>query len=83
MGSCRVTRRSQPLPSDTLGWGLERLKVGRTYVYLWLTHVVVWQKPTQHCKAVILQSKINLKNVKKTIILFAIKLPLCFWLKTK
>ena len=33
-----------------------------TYVYLWLIHVVVWQKPTQHCKAIILQLKINLKK---------------------
>ena len=30
-----------------------------TYVYLWLIHVVVWQKPTQHCKAIIIQLKIN------------------------
>ena len=35
-----------------------------TYVYLWLIHVAVWQKPTQYCKAIILQSKIKgfLKN---------------------
>ena len=25
--------------------------------YLWLTHVNVWQKPTQFCKAIILQLK--------------------------
>ena len=30
-----------------------------TYVYLWLIHVDVEQKPTQHCKAIILQLKIN------------------------
>ena len=30
-----------------------------TYVYLWLTHIDVWQKPTQYCKAIILQLKIN------------------------
>ena len=30
-----------------------------TYVYLWLICVDVWQKPIQHCKAVILQLKIN------------------------
>ena len=24
-------------------------------VYLWLIHVDVWQKPTQYCKAIILQ----------------------------
>ena len=34
-----------------------------TYVYLWLTHVDVWQKPAKYCKAVILQSKINLKKM--------------------
>ena len=40
------------------GWG----GVGGTfkrqgiYVYLWLIHIV-WQKPTQRCKAVILQLK--------------------------
>ena len=28
-----------------------------SYVYLWLIHVDVWQKPTQHCKAIILQLK--------------------------
>jgi len=26
-----------------------------TYVYLWLIHVDVWQKPTQNWKAIILQ----------------------------
>ena len=30
-----------------------------TCVYLWLIHVEVWQKPTQYCKAIILQSDIN------------------------
>ena len=29
----------------------------RTYIYLWLIHVDVWQKPTQYCKASILQLK--------------------------
>ena len=28
------------------------------YIKLWLIQVVVWQKPTQHCKATILQLKI-------------------------
>ena len=32
-----------------------RLRMERIYVYLGLIHVVVWQKPTQHCKAIILQ----------------------------
>ena len=29
------------------------------YVYLWLTNVIVWQKPTQYWKIIILQLKIN------------------------
>ena len=33
--------------------------------YLWLSHIVVWQKPTQHDKAIILQLKI-LRTVKNT-----------------
>jgi len=43
---------------------LVRAFLPRTYVYLWLIHIVVWQKPIQHCKAIILQLKINLKNYK-------------------
>ena len=34
----------------------------QTYVYLWLIHVDVWHKPTQYCKAIILQLKINFKK---------------------
>ena len=36
-----------------------------TYIYLWLIHVDVWQKPIQHCKAIILQFKMTkfLKNI--------------------
>ena len=41
-----------------------RLKRERIYVYLWLTHVVVQQKRIQHCKAIILQLKINKKKLK-------------------
>ena len=29
-------------------------------VYLWFIHVDVWQKLTQYCKTIMLQSKINL-----------------------
>ena len=39
-----------------------RFKREGTYVYLWLIHVGVWQKPTQYFKAIILQLKINLKK---------------------
>ena len=31
----------------------------KTYVYLWLIHVDVWQKPTRYCKAIIFQLNIN------------------------
>ena len=33
--------------------------VGRGHVYLWLIHIVVWQKPMQHGKGIILQLKNN------------------------
>ena len=39
-----------------------RLKRERTYVYLQLSHVDVWQKPAQYCKAIILQLQTNLKT---------------------
>jgi len=35
------------------GW----FRTEETYMYFWLIHVVVWQKPTQYCKAIILQFK--------------------------
>ena len=35
----------------------EGVRKERTYVYLWLTHGDVQQKPTQYCKAIILQLK--------------------------
>ena len=36
-----------------------------TWVNLWLTHVDVWQKPMQYCKAIILQLKINKKYFRR------------------
>ena len=41
---------------DGMGSG-GRLKRKGTHVYLWLIHVDVWQKPTQHCKAILFHSK--------------------------
>ena len=32
---------------------------------LWLIHAVVWQKPKQHCKAIVLQLKVKKKKRKK------------------
>ena len=53
-----------------MGWEVgRRFKMEGTYIYLWLTHVDVWQNPTQHCKAIIHQLKINFKkSLKKKII---------------
>ena len=43
------------------GW----FKSDGTYVYLWLIHADVWQKPAKFCKAIILQLKNKLKiNVR-------------------
>ena len=41
-----------------VGWG-EKFKREGICVHLWLIHVDVWQKPTQHCKTIILQLKIK------------------------
>ena len=41
-----------------------RFKMEGTYVYPWLIHADVWQKPTHQCKAIILQLKTN-KEIKK------------------
>ena len=54
-----------------------------TYMYLWLIHVDIWQKPTQHCKAIILHLKIKKKNFKvklngKILFLFSIMLSICY-----
>ena len=43
-----------------------RFKREETYVYLWLIHAVVRQKPIQHCKAIILQIKKKKKEVQET-----------------
>ena len=41
------------LCNDLEGWdGRRGPRLGKEglYIQLWLIHVVVWQKPTQHCK---------------------------------
>ena len=43
------------------------IKIAGRYTYLWLIHVDVWQKPTQFCKAIILQLKINNIFFKKRL----------------
>ena len=48
-------------------WEVEGgFRMDRTWIYLWLIHVDVWQKPTQYPKAIILQLKVNkLKKIKQ------------------
>ena len=41
-----------------------RFKREGIYVYLQFIHADAWQKPTQYCKAIILQLNVNL-SVKK------------------
>ena len=51
-----------------------RFRREETCGYLWLIHVVVWQRPTQHCTAIILQLKIN-SFLKKIFIFLQIPVP--------
>ena len=59
-----MTQSSSPVLCDHLelwegvGGGRE-IPEGGTYVYVLLIRVVVWQKATQYCTAIILQLKIN------------------------
>ena len=48
-----------------------RFKRKEIYVSLALIHIVVWRKPTQHCKAIIL----HLKKKEKGAVCFCIFLP--------
>ena len=48
------------------GWMVGgRVRRERTQEYLWLIHVDIWQKQTQHRKAIILQLKIIFSRKKK------------------
>ena len=49
---------------DNLEGGMRRevggkFGLGKAYVHLWLFHVAVWWKPSQYCRLIILQLKIN------------------------
>ena len=54
------------LCDDLEGWGFGSLKREGINIYMEVILVVVQQKPTQHCKAIVIQLKINEKK-KKTI----------------
>ena len=47
--------------TSRVSWG-GRVKWEGIHVYLRLIHGDVWQKPTQYCKAIILQLKIKTKE---------------------
>ena len=56
------TRNPKPMLSDNLEeWGQREVgrgfKRGRTYVYLWPTHVYVWQKPSQYYNYPLIKNK--------------------------
>ena len=53
-----------------MGWEVGgRFKREGAYVYIWLIHVGMWQKPTQYCKAIIFQLK-----MKKRVLEFCTKI---------
>ena len=56
---CRAQgNKTRPVTTWRGGWGWVvggKLKREGTYLCLWLIHVDVWQKPTQYCRAIILQ----------------------------
>ena len=49
------------------GWnGVEsrgKFKGEGTYAYTWLIHVVIWQKPAQYYKAIIVKKKNKFKQI--------------------
>ena len=53
------TRACNNLEGWELVGGRREVQEGGTYVHLLLIHVEVWQKPMQHCKAILFQLKIN------------------------
>lgn len=49
-----------------LGWEVGgRVKRKGDHMYTWLIHLVVWQNPTQYCKATSLQVKTEKSEKKK------------------
>jgi len=56
-----MTQGAQTSALGGVGWGGggREFQEEVTYVYSWLIHSSVWQKPTQYCKAIILQLKMN------------------------
>ncbi|MDK7215580.1 hypothetical protein, partial [Corynebacterium pyruviciproducens] len=60
-----LVHRKKPI---RVGGGREVQEGNGIYVYLWLIHVDIWQKPPQYCKAIILQLiKQNLKKESRGV----------------
>ena len=55
---------------DKRGWTVGRLKREKIHVYISVIHLVVRQKLTQHCKAVIPQFKKSIDTI-----MFPVKVP--------
>ena len=65
LGAAVQDREFSSVLCDSRGAGAStggRLKTEGIHVFLQLIHVVAQQKPTQHCKAIILQLKINFSS---------------------
>ena len=60
-----LRKSKQGLGINLEGWDGEEGEREGAYIYLWLIHVDVWQKPTQFCKTIILQLESQLKIFKK------------------
>ena len=43
-------------------WSGREVQEGGCLCILGVIHIVAWQKPTQHCKAIIFQLKLSLKQ---------------------
>ena len=58
------------LCDDLEGWDEAggNFKREGVYVYLWLIHVDIWQKPRQYYKAIIFQLKRNFFKKKRTLL---------------
>ena len=39
------------------------------FLYLWLSHIDVWQKQTQYCKTIMFQLKIDKEKINKMVTL--------------
>ena len=59
MGSCYKAEVAQGSTLDNLDELGRRFQMEGTQVYSWVIHVVLWQKPTQYRKAIILPLQIH------------------------